>query len=71
MIKSHGKVTYCHGNSLLDFCGNPEYCHLCLCSLLHVNPVCSRFRHLHVAHGLSNPLAKLSSRLAVVLLVVS
>ena len=20
----HGKVTYCHGNSLLDFCGNPE-----------------------------------------------
>ena len=23
MIKSHGKVTYCHGNSLLDFCGNP------------------------------------------------
>ena len=25
MIKSHGKVTYCHGNSLLDFCGNPGY----------------------------------------------
>ena len=24
MIKSHGKVTYCHGNSLLDFCGNPD-----------------------------------------------
>ena len=28
-----------------------------------VNPVRSRFRHLHVVHGLSNPLAKLSSRL--------
>ena len=25
MIKSHGKVTYCHGNSLLDFCGNPDW----------------------------------------------
>ena len=24
MIKSHGIVTYCHGNSLLDFCGNPD-----------------------------------------------
>ena len=24
------------------------YRHLCLCSLLHVNPVRSRFRHLHV-----------------------
>ena len=25
MIKSHGKVTYFHGNSLLDFCGNPGF----------------------------------------------
>ena len=39
----------------------------CLCSLLHVNPVRSRFRHLHVVHGLSNPLAKLSSMLTVAL----
>ena len=38
-----------------------------LCSLLHVNPVRSRFRHLHVVHGLSNPLAKLSSMLTVAL----
>ena len=34
---------------------------------LHVNPVRSRFRHLHVVHDLSNPLAKLSFRLAVAL----
>ena len=40
---------------------------LCLCSLLHLNPVRSRFRHLHVIHGLSNPLAKLSSMLTVAL----
>ena len=39
----------------------------CLCSLLHVNPVRSRFRHLHVVHGLSYPLAKLSSMLTVAL----
>ena len=32
-----------------------------------VNHVRSRFRHLHVVHGLSNPLAKLSSRLTVAL----
>ena len=44
-----------------------RYRHLCLCSLLHVNPVGSRFRHLHVVHGLSNPLAKLSSMLTVAL----
>ena len=31
------------------------------------NPVCSRFRHLHVVHGLSNPLANRSSRLTVAL----
>ena len=35
--------------------------------LLHVNPVRSRLRHLHVVHGLSNPLAKLSSMLTVAL----
>ena len=23
MIKSHGNATYCHGNLLFDFCGNP------------------------------------------------
>ena len=40
---------------------------ICLCSLLHVNPVRSRFRHIHVVHGLSNPLAKLSSMLTVAL----
>ena len=44
-----------------------SYRHLCLCSLLHVNPVRSRFRHLHVVHGLSNPLGKLSSMLTVAL----
>ena len=33
-----------------------KYPHFCLCSLLHVNPVRSRFRHLHVVHGLSYPL---------------
>ena len=43
------------------------YRHLCLCSLLHVNHVRSRFRHLHVVHGLSNHLAKLSSILTVAL----
>ena len=35
--------------------------------LLHVNHVRSRFRHVHVVHGLSHPLAKLSSRLVVAL----
>ena len=30
-----------------------------------MNHVRSRFRYLHVVHGLSNPLAKLSSRLTV------
>ena len=43
------------------------YRHFCLCSLLHVNPVRSRFRYLHVVHGRSNPLAKLASRLTVAL----
>ena len=38
-----------------------------VCSLLHVNPVRCRIRHLHVVHGLSNPLAKLSSMLTVAL----
>ena len=42
-----------------------KYRHIFLCSLLHVNPVRSRFRHLHIVHGLSNPLAKLSSMLTV------
>ena len=37
----------------------------CLCSLLHVNPVCSRLRHLHVVHGLSYPLDRLSLRMTV------
>ena len=37
-----------------------KYPHFCLCSLLHVNPVRIRFRHLHVVHGLSNSLARLS-----------
>ena len=32
-----------------------------------VNHVHSRFRHLHVVHGLSSPLAKLSSKMTVVL----
>ena len=41
--------------------------HFCLCYLLHVNPVRSRFRHLHVVHGLSYPLARLSLRLTVTL----
>ena len=43
------------------------YRHLCLCSLVHVNPMISRFRYLHVVHGLSNPLAKLSSMLTMAL----
>ena len=38
-----------------------------VCSLIHVNHVRSRFRHLHVVHGLTNPLAKLSSRWTVAL----
>ena len=33
------------------------------CSLLHVYPVRSLLRHRHVVHGLSCPLARLSSRL--------
>ena len=37
------------------------------CSLLHVNHVRSRFRHLHVVHGLSYPLTRLSLRLTVTL----
>ena len=44
-----------------------KYPHFCLCSLLHANPVRSRFRHLYVVHGLSYPLARLSHRLAVTL----
>ena len=44
-----------------------KYPHFCLCSLLHVNPVRSRFRHLHVVHGLSYPLARLSLRWTVTL----
>ena len=42
-----------------------KYPHFCIFSLLHVNPVRSRFRHLHVVHGLSYPLARLSLRLTV------
>ena len=44
-----------------------KYPHFCLCALLHVNPVRSRFRHIHVVHGLSYPLARLSLRLIVTL----
>ena len=44
-----------------------KYPHFRLCSLLHVNHVRSRFRHLHVGHGLSYPLARLSLRLTVTL----
>ena len=44
-----------------------EVPHLCLCSLLHVNPVRSRFKHLHVVHGLSYSLDRLSLRLTVTL----
>ena len=44
-----------------------KYPHFCLCSLMHVNPIRSRFRHLHVLHGLSYPLARLSFRLTVTL----
>ena len=39
----------------------------CLCSLLHVNHVRSRVRHIHVVHWLSYPLARLSFRLTVTL----
>ena len=41
--------------------------HFYLCSLLHVNHVHSRFIQLHVVHGLSYPLARLSLRLTVTL----
>ena len=44
-----------------------KYPRFCLCSLLHVNHVRSRFRHLHVVHGLSYLLASLSLRLTVTL----
>ena len=40
-----------------------KYFHLLRCSLLHVTPVRNLFRHLHAAHGLVCPFAKLSSRL--------
>ena len=41
--------------------------HFFLCSVLHVNSVHSLFRHLHVVHGLSYPLSRLSLRLTVTL----
>ena len=44
-----------------------KYHHFCIYSLLHVNPVRIRFRHLHVVHGLSYPLTILSLRLTVTL----
>ena len=44
-----------------------QYPNYCLCSLLNVNHVRSRFRHLHVVHGLSYLLAMLSLRLTVTL----
>ena len=42
-----------------------KYPYLCLGSLLHVNLICSRFRQLHVVHGLSYPLDRLSRRFTV------
>ena len=44
-----------------------KYPHFCLCYLLHVNPVRSRLRHLHVVQGLSYPLTRHSHRLTVTL----
>ena len=44
-----------------------KYPYFCLCSLPHVNHVRMRFRHLHVIHGMSYPLARLSPRLRVTL----
>ena len=43
-----------------------KYFHFFRCSLLHVYPVRSLLRHLHVVHGLSCPLARLSSSLTEV-----
>ena len=56
VARPHSHVTY-----------PSKYPDFCRCSLLHVNPVRSRFRHLHVVHGLSYPLARLSLRLTVTL----
>ena len=39
----------------------------CLCSLLHVSPVLSRFRHFYVVHGLSYALARLLLMLTITL----
>ena len=44
-----------------------KYPHFCLCSLLHVNPVRSRFRHLHIVHGLPYPLISISLRVIITL----
>ena len=44
-----------------------KYPHFCLCYLLRVDHVSSRFRHLHVIDALSYPLARLSLRLTVTL----
>ena len=44
-----------------------KYPNFCFCSLLHVNPLRSRFRHLHVVHGLLYSLASHSLRLTVTL----
>ena len=44
-----------------------KYTHFCLCSLLHVNHVRSRFRRLHVVHGLLYLFARLSLRLTITL----
>ena len=44
-----------------------KYPHFWLCSLLHVNPVCSRLRHLHVVHRLSYSFARILLRLTVTL----
>ena len=44
-----------------------KYRHLCLRSLLHVNPVRNPFRQLLVANGLSYPLASYSHRVTATL----
>ena len=50
-----------------DVASLSKYLHFCLCSLLYVNTVHSRFSHLHVVHRLLYPLAILVLRLTVTL----
>ena len=72
MAVQEGYIALCVRCSLLPDCIHKSYLLRSnaisvsvLCSLLHVNHVRSRFMHLHVVHGLSNPLVTLSSRLTV------